>query len=88
METDASSGHEKSRIDASDVEVASVEEFTPAQARSIVARVDRRLVTVTGIMYCISVMDRTNLGAAAIAGMNKDLQLINNRYVSTTTLIL
>jgi len=85
METDSSSGHEKSRINASDVEVASIDDYTPAQARSITSRVDRRLVTVTGVMYCISVMDRTNLGAAAIAGMNKDLQLINNRYVSTTT---
>jgi hypothetical protein len=79
MESDGSSGHEKSRVD---LEVASVDEYTPQQAKSIIGRIDRRLITVTGIMYCISVMDRTNLGAAAVAGMNKDLNLIGNRYVS------
>ncbi len=82
MESDGSSGHEKSRVD---VEASSVEEFSPQEAKRIIARIDRRLVTVTGIMYCISVMDRTNLGAAYIAGLGKDLQLtIMNRYVSVS----
>lgn len=31
-------------------------------------------------MYAISLIDRTNLGLAAIAGMNKDLQLTGDRY--------
>jgi hypothetical protein len=31
-------------------------------------------------MYAISLMDRTNLGLAAVAGMNSDLNLIGNRY--------
>jgi len=43
-------------------------EFTEEEGRKIIHRVDRRLVTVVGIMYCISLMDRTNLGAAVIAG--------------------
>ncbi|KAI3329581.1 major facilitator superfamily MFS-1 [Ustulina deusta] len=84
MESDGSSGHEKSRVD---VEASSVEEFSPQEAKRIIARIDRRLVTVTGIMYCISVMDRTNLGAAYIAGLGKDLQLtIMNRYSLVTLL--
>ncbi|KAI1816201.1 MFS general substrate transporter [Poronia punctata] len=84
MDTDSTnSSHEKAQAD---VETVSVDDFTPAQARRITARVDRRLVTVTGIMYCISVMDRTNLGAAAIAGMNKELDLVNNRYSLVTLL--
>lgn len=44
------------------------EEFTPAEQRKIIHRIDRRLVTMTGLAYCISLMDRTNLSAAAIAG--------------------
>jgi hypothetical protein len=32
-------------------------------------------------MYCISLMDRTNLSAAAIAGMLFDLKLVSTRYV-------
>jgi hypothetical protein len=43
-------------------------EFTPEETRSIIHRIDRRLVTTVGLMYCISLMDRTNLSVAAIAG--------------------
>lgn len=54
--------------------------FSHAEQRKIIHRVDRRLVLTVGAMYCISLMDRTNLGAANIAGMGKDLLLIGNRY--------
>ncbi|RJE21364.1 phthalate transporter [Aspergillus sclerotialis] len=57
------------------------EEFTPAEQRKIIHRVDRRLVTMTGLAYCISLMDRTNVSAAAIAGMKTDLELdVGYRY--------
>jgi len=45
--------------------------FTPKEQRSIIWRIDRRLVLTLGFLYCISLMDRTNLGAAAIAGYAK-----------------
>ena len=51
------------------------------ETRSIIRRIDRRLVTTVGALYCVSLMDRTNLSAASIAGMNVDLMLIDNRYV-------
>jgi hypothetical protein len=58
------------------------EEYTPLEQRKIVHRVDRRLVLTCGIMYCISLMDRINLGQAAIAGMTKELKLaVGFRYV-------
>lgn len=37
-------------------------DFSPAEQRSIIRRIDSRLVLVTGLMYCVSLMDRTNLG--------------------------
>lgn len=43
-------------------------EFTPAEQRKIIHRIDRRLVVTVGVLYCISLMDRTNLSAASIAG--------------------
>lgn len=52
-----------------------------AETRSIIRRIDRRLVTTVGALYCVSLMDRTNLSAASIAGMNVDLELVGNRYV-------
>jgi hypothetical protein len=41
---------------------------------------------MVGGMYCVSLIDRTNLGAAAIAGMMQDLLLVGNRYVRTAYL--
>lgn len=43
-------------------------EFTEREQRKIIHRIDRRLVVTVGVLYCISLMDRTNLSAAAIAG--------------------
>lgn len=57
-------------------------EFTPEEQRKIIHRIDRRLIITVGVMYCVSLMDRTNLSAASIAGMTEDLVLIGFRYVS------
>jgi hypothetical protein len=58
-------------------------EFSPAEQRKIIHRIDRRLVLTCGVMYCVSLMDRTNLGQAVIAGMSRELHLnVGFRYVS------
>lgn len=54
------------RSDGEDSDIAN--EFSPEEQRAITRRVDRRLVTTVGVMYCVSLMDRTNLSAANIAG--------------------
>ncbi|CAN8104781.1 unnamed protein product [Discula destructiva] len=54
--------------------------FSLEEQKRIMWRLDRRLVPVLGVMYCVSLMDRTNLGAANIAGMSKELMLIGDRY--------
>jgi hypothetical protein len=43
-------------------------EFSPTEQRKIIHRVDRRLVLTVGVLYCVSLMDRTNLSSASIAG--------------------
>lgn len=58
--------------------------FTPDEQRSIIRRIDRRLVVTVGAMYCVSLMDRTNMSAANIAGMSVELNLIGFRYASET----
>ncbi|KAL3454967.1 major facilitator superfamily domain-containing protein [Aspergillus heterothallicus] len=63
------------------VDVDVDEEYTYEEQRKIVHRVDRRLIVICGAAYCISLMDRTNVSAAAIAGMTVDLELyIGFRY--------
>ena len=48
---------------------AHIDAFTPEEQRKIIWRIDRRLVLTCGFMYCVSLMDRTNLGIAAVGGM-------------------
>lgn len=50
-------------------------EWSHEEIQKVKHRIDRRLVTTVGFMYCISLMDRTNLSAAAIAGMQAELKL-------------
>lgn len=56
------------------------EEFSPEEQKRIIRRIDLRLVSITGLAYCVSLMDRTNLSMAAVAGMVKDLELVGFRY--------
>lgn len=74
--TEPTSDGEKGGLDEHHVERTVIElstdsrvtAFTPEEQRSIIWRIDRRLVLTLGFLYMISLMDRTNLGAAAIAG--------------------
>ncbi|WKT43694.1 Major facilitator superfamily [Fusarium oxysporum f. sp. vasinfectum] len=71
-------GTEKSQLDSFN--------FTEYEERRLIRRIDLRLVPIVGLMYCVSLIDRTNVAAASIAGMMEDLQLIGNRY-SIITLV-
>ncbi|KAK0387423.1 LOW QUALITY PROTEIN: hypothetical protein NLU13_5735 [Sarocladium strictum] len=61
-------------------------EKTPVQGKTaeeakLIRRIDLRLLPILGVMYSISLIDRTNLGLAVVAGMDKDLELaVSNRY--------
>ncbi|KAI0122034.1 MFS general substrate transporter [Daldinia grandis] len=63
-----------------------VDDVDEEEGKKIIWRIDRRLVTLVGVLYCISLMDRTNLSAAAVAGMNNELNLVGQRY-SIVTLV-
>lgn len=60
--------------------------FTEKEQRAIWWRIDVRLVLTCGFMYCVSLMDRTNLGIAVVAGMGTDMVLIGARYSIITCL--
>ncbi|KAK1676397.1 major facilitator superfamily domain-containing protein [Colletotrichum godetiae] len=55
--------------------------LTEVEQKNIIRRIDIRLLPILGIMYSISLIDRTNLGLALVAGMQEDLELaVGNRY--------
>lgn len=73
----------ESKISSSD---AAINRFTPEEQKNIIRKVDLRLIPTLGFMYCVSLMDRTNLGVAMVAGMGVDLKLTSERY-STVVLL-
>ncbi|OAA57780.1 phthalate transporter [Cordyceps fumosorosea ARSEF 2679] len=76
LEKDAGSAKVLADGDSGDEQIV----FTEQQQRSIMKRIDRRLVLTVGALYCVSLMDRVNMSAANIAGMAKELELTGYRY--------
>ncbi|KAJ5610630.1 phthalate transporter [Penicillium lagena] len=55
--------------------------YSHKEQRHIIHKVDRRLITALGLLLCVSLVDRTNLGNAMISGMEEELRLeIGSRY--------
>jgi hypothetical protein len=42
--------------------------YSHKEQRHIIHKVDRRLITALGLLLCVSLVDRTNLGNAMISG--------------------
>jgi hypothetical protein len=53
---------------ASQQDDAEPEPFTHSETRKIVHKIDRRLLSICGLMVAVSLMDRSNLSNAYIAG--------------------
>ncbi|KAI4233005.1 MAG: hypothetical protein L6R40_007211 [Gallowayella cf. fulva] len=71
-----SDGETRSSIDIDNDPIYSYKE-----QRAIIHRIDRRLVVTLGLIYCMSQIDRGNLGNASIAGMTDELALnVGYRY--------
>lgn len=43
-------------------------EYTPTETKKVIHRVDRRIVPTLGVIYCISLIVRLNMGNANVAG--------------------
>lgn len=57
-----------------------VDTYTPAEIRVVVRKLDFRLMPLCFVLYTFSVLDRSNLGNAKLAGMASDIDLSGNRY--------
>lgn len=58
--------------------------WSETDQKRLIRKVDLRLIPLCGVMYCVSLLDRTNLSNAAIAGMTVELELTTgsvDRYV-------
>lgn len=74
-ETKAELGHSTSPIPRERIEYDSITE------QKLIRRIDWRLLPILGALYSIALIDRVNISAARVAGMDKDLGLnIGSRY--------
>ncbi|KAM4064606.1 major facilitator superfamily protein [Hirsutella rhossiliensis] len=48
--------------------------YTPEEELAVRTKFDRKLVLFVALLYMLSFLDRSNIGNARIAGMNRDLQ--------------
>lgn len=67
-----------------EMERGKLSEGTPTFPADLERRVRRKLdwniIPLISALYMLSVLDRSNIGNAAIAGMHEDLNLYGNRY--------
>jgi hypothetical protein len=52
----------------------------------LLLQVDFRLISVLGVLYLLSHIDRGNIGNAKIEGMDKDIGLTGNQYNIASTI--
>lgn len=68
-----------------------LEGWSHHEQKKLIRRVDFRLIPICGLLYCVSLLDRTNLSNAVIAGMGEELVLTNvngvDRYVCDRALM-
>ena len=53
---------------------------TEQEESEVIRKLDRRLLPLVFVLYSLSVLDRSNLGNARLAGMEDDIDLSGNRY--------
>ncbi|ETI21390.1 hypothetical protein G647_07737 [Cladophialophora carrionii CBS 160.54] len=55
-------------------------DYTDEEEAAVVRKLDRKLVIFLGFLYMLSFLDRSNIGNARIAGLEKDLSLSSSQY--------
>lgn len=54
--------------------------FTVAEEEAVIRKLDWHIMPLIFVVYSISILDRSNLGNAKIAGMQDDIDISGNRY--------
>ena len=82
MDSEKIATHQKEYYDVG-LSQTSSGEYIPAseeEERRVIRKLDIRLIPFVFVLYSLSVLDRSNLGNARIAGMKKDMDLGGNHY--------
>ena len=55
-------------------------EFTEEEKNRVIRKLDWRLMPLIFVLYSLSVLDRSNLGNARLAGLAKSINITGRRY--------
>jgi hypothetical protein len=61
-------------------DAADFRDFTPEEEAAVIRKLDYRLLPLLFVLYSLSVLDRSNLGNAKLAGLQDDVKLDGGRY--------
>ena len=67
-------------LEAAQSQLSHLEIFPKDLERRVRRKLDWNIIPLVMVLYTLSVLDRSNVGNARIAGMSIDLNLIGNRY--------
>lgn len=59
---------------------ARLSRFTKGEEEAVIRKLDWHLMPLIFVLYSLSVLDRSNLGNAKVAGMQNDINIGGNRY--------
>lgn len=59
---------------------ARLSRFTKQEEEAVIRKLDWHLMPLIFVLYSLSVLDRSNLGNAKVAGMQDDINIGGNRY--------
>ena len=62
------------------------DDFSAVNERTLLRKLDWRLLPAVGILYLLSFLDRSNVGNARIEGLATDLHMTGNQYLTGLTL--
>ncbi len=51
------------------------QDWTEAEEQALIKKLDFRIIPMMSIVFALSLLDRANVSAAYISGMNKDLEM-------------
>lgn len=61
-------------------------EHSDVDEKSLLRKIDWRLLPAVGVLYLLSFLDRSNVGNARIEGLTGDLHMTGNQYLTGLTL--
>ena len=67
--------------------IAPLTDFTKEEEDEVIRSLDWHIMPLIFVLYSLSVLDRSNLGNARIAGMAKDINLGGTRYAWLGTVL-